>query len=279
MRPAAPAADLAHGIGVAEPTELTPNSSPQACGSSNLATEVERAFQERERIVEQMEALASFLNSEGMPGLRGPLVDKDGFPRADIDVYSVREARHRLACLQTDYREAQRRVEQLLLRLHAKSANLDDTASAPRRTTRAQVGEAETNVEPPPLLEVEGPAFAVVDVLQPESPSTLAGLVCGDRILRLGSLRLASTLSTREAAASSVQNGAGQSGDENRGSSSITSVNELFRQLPGEVERHKDMRMPVVVRRGNLIISLWLTPRLWTGRGLLGCHLNPIPQE
>ena len=28
----------------------------------------------------------------------GPLVDAEGFPRADIDVYSVRHARHSIIC-------------------------------------------------------------------------------------------------------------------------------------------------------------------------------------
>lgn len=31
-------------------------------------------------------------------GLKEPLVDKEGFPRSDIDVYSVRHARHDIIC-------------------------------------------------------------------------------------------------------------------------------------------------------------------------------------
>ena len=31
-------------------------------------------------------------------GMDGPLVDAEGFPRADIDVYSVRHARHSIIC-------------------------------------------------------------------------------------------------------------------------------------------------------------------------------------
>ena len=31
-------------------------------------------------------------------GIDGPLVDEEGYPRADIDVYAVRHARHRIAC-------------------------------------------------------------------------------------------------------------------------------------------------------------------------------------
>ena len=31
-------------------------------------------------------------------GMHGPLVDQDQFPRNDIDVYSVRHARHKIIC-------------------------------------------------------------------------------------------------------------------------------------------------------------------------------------
>lgn len=31
-------------------------------------------------------------------GMNGPLVDSEGFPRNDIDVYQVRHARHKIIC-------------------------------------------------------------------------------------------------------------------------------------------------------------------------------------
>lgn len=31
-------------------------------------------------------------------GMHGRLVDSEGYPRADIDVYAVRTARHRIIC-------------------------------------------------------------------------------------------------------------------------------------------------------------------------------------
>ena len=31
----------------------------------------------------------------GMPGVSGPLVDDEGFPRGDIDLYAVRQARNK----------------------------------------------------------------------------------------------------------------------------------------------------------------------------------------
>ncbi|KAL8273868.1 hypothetical protein Esti_002191 [Eimeria stiedai] len=283
MRP--PCASDDTGNGVNFPKSPRPKAgdhlgmaTPSCSADSGLKAEVEIAFQERERLSEQMEALSSFLTAEGMPGLHGPLVDEEGFPRADIGVYAVREARHRLACLQTDYRNAQRHLEELLFRLHAESSKGSENGTTPREPAPTALRQEEKGAGedvPPRLHEAEGPAFALVDVLQPQSPSSAAGLVCGDKILRLGSLRLPSA---RDAPAGHTSgNGNNDDVDGERGSN--MTVSELFRLLPGEVERHKDQRMPVVVKRRNRVLSLWLTPHEWAGRGLLGCHLRPISQD
>ena len=43
-----------------------------------------------------------FLLKEKGVGINGPLVDADGFPRNDIDVPVVRDARHQVACIFSD---------------------------------------------------------------------------------------------------------------------------------------------------------------------------------
>jgi 26S proteasome regulatory subunit N4 len=50
----------------------------------------------------------------------GGLVDADGFPRSDVDVYSVRVAQHRLSELETDHVSLMREIELGLLELHAQ---------------------------------------------------------------------------------------------------------------------------------------------------------------
>lgn len=259
------------------PSRMTNGVSPAGGPTASVAEEAEKAFRQRERLEQQMEALASFLTSEGMPGIRGSLVDEEGFPRADIDVHAICEARHKLACLRTDYREVQRRLEELLLRVHAETVESQTAYQEPDAARQLQANEVSTQQEdmPPPLLEVEGPAFALVDVVHPGSPSSTAGLACGDKVVRLGSLHLPST------PMSTVANRDHRDDDSRNGSSerrNSMNVSGLFQLLPGEVERHKDQRMPLVVQRGSRVLSLWLTPRQWAGRGLLGCHLKPIPQ-
>ena len=42
--------------------------------------------QQKKAIEDEIIELSECLTAEGMPGLSGPLVDKEGFPREDIDI-------------------------------------------------------------------------------------------------------------------------------------------------------------------------------------------------
>eukprot|EP00628_Pelagophyceae_sp_CCMP2097_P038505 CAMPEP_0184256064 /NCGR_PEP_ID=MMETSP0977-20130417/8496_1 /TAXON_ID=483370 /ORGANISM="non described non described, Strain CCMP2097" /LENGTH=94 /DNA_ID=CAMNT_0026561645 /DNA_START=177 /DNA_END=458 /DNA_ORIENTATION=+ len=48
------------------------------------------------------------------PGIKTSLLDSDGFPRADVDLYRTRELRQRLACVQTDHKALMKEIEALL---------------------------------------------------------------------------------------------------------------------------------------------------------------------
>lgn len=43
-------------------------------------------------------AIVTLLIQQGSVGMHGRLVDSEGYPRADIDVYAVRTARHKIIC-------------------------------------------------------------------------------------------------------------------------------------------------------------------------------------
>ena len=62
--------------------------------------------------------LTEFLETPPMPGVKGPLVDSEGFPRGDIDLIEVRKMRHRLACLQTDHCNLMKQIENEMFSLH-----------------------------------------------------------------------------------------------------------------------------------------------------------------
>jgi Nas2 N_terminal domain len=52
-------------------------------------------------------------------GVDTPLVDPEGYPRGDIDVYRARTLRSRFRILQTDHKETSQRIEALLVQLAA----------------------------------------------------------------------------------------------------------------------------------------------------------------
>ena len=65
---------------------------------------------------EEALAITSELNSgDNPPGVSSPLVDSEGFPRGDIDIYRVRSLRQRLAIIQTDHRGVMKKIEAALL--------------------------------------------------------------------------------------------------------------------------------------------------------------------
>ena len=60
--------------------------------------------EQRESMEKEMESIIDVLdNMQGTPGLTSPLVDREGFPRADVDLMEARKLRNRHACLQTDH--------------------------------------------------------------------------------------------------------------------------------------------------------------------------------
>lgn len=53
--------------------------------------------------MKEIEEIVDYLTQPGMPGLKGPLVDSEGFPLNNVDLYSVRQMRQRYNILNNDY--------------------------------------------------------------------------------------------------------------------------------------------------------------------------------
>lgn len=58
---------------------------------------VMKLIQEKDRIESEIRNENAVLAANNV-GMDDPLVDADGFPRNDIDVYKVRHARHKIIC-------------------------------------------------------------------------------------------------------------------------------------------------------------------------------------
>jgi membrane-associated protease RseP (regulator of RpoE activity) len=65
-------------------------------------------------------------------GIDTPLTDAEGFPRNDIDIFSARTLRHRLAIIRTDHKKFMNEIENLLqqIAILQKQQTVDDTVEA-----------------------------------------------------------------------------------------------------------------------------------------------------
>lgn len=192
-------------------------------------------------IESEIQSLLDYLDADGMPGLKGPLVDEEGFPRADIDIYSVRQARNRIACLKNDHKAVMSELETALHTLHATSR-----ISVPLLTTPASEGRPSSHgsTSEPSATYSGVRAFAIVESVSSGSPAEAAGLKAGDAVLVFGSLSL-----------------------------ECESVNSCFEKLHSLVK--EGAVIPIHILRSNQRLDLQLLPRPWAGQGLLGCRMKP----
>uniref|UniRef100_A0A671QG69 26S proteasome non-ATPase regulatory subunit 9 n=1 Tax=Sinocyclocheilus anshuiensis TaxID=1608454 RepID=A0A671QG69_9TELE len=183
----------------------------------------------KDDIEEQIKAYHDMLQTAGV-GMDAPLVDVEGFPRADVDLYKVRTARHNISCLQNDHKAIMVDIEEALHNLHA--------------TARVKREKDETKMEvTEPTVSLPAP-FALVDAVTQGSPAFQAGLRVGDEIIEFGSINTQNFRNLRDVA-SVVQHSEG-----------------------------KSIRVGVI--RSGQEEHLNLTPKQWSGRGLLGCNLVPL---
>mmetsp|Transcript_103127 Transcript_103127/g.199807 ORF Transcript_103127/g.199807 Transcript_103127/m.199807 type:complete len:224 (-) Transcript_103127:4-675(-) len=214
-------------------------------------SEFQELEKERDRLEAQIKGLGEYLTADGMPGISGPLVDENGFPRADLDIYAIRTARNKLACAQTDHMEVMKKIEQVLVTIHA-SSRIDVPRSAPSAASML-LDNNDLNVGAPGVqsAEVRLPPkpFAWIDEVTAGSPAQAAGLTVGDQVCCFGDVSRDST------------------GD----------LNACFAAVGQLVPRSIGSPIQVLVLRGQppAQVLLQLIPNQWAGRGLLGCHLAP----
>lgn len=137
-----------------------------------MADEIRELMNKKDKIENEIREYLDVLQSQKGVGMDGPLVDEEQFPRADIDVRAVRQARHRVICLQNDHKDIMKQIETKLYDLHAQSSS---TAESPMEVN----GEHDA---------VNYVAFAHVDHVDSGSPASSAGLQVGDEVIQFGSV-------------------------------------------------------------------------------------------
>ena len=205
--------------------------------------------------------ISEALSAGNLGGVSAPLVDAEGFPRADVDVHATRTLRNRLACLNTDHKALMVRIEQGLMGA-LPPVDAIPTGQPQRRVDISEpaVTGGTTGATPPGLATSTGPcpmdvvdemasarmsAFAEIDEVADSGPAAAAGVLVGDLLLQFGSVDASNHDGLRALA-------------------------RLTQRMVGET-------IPILVRRaGSTHLALRLQPRRWSGNGLLGCHLKPL---
>uniref|UniRef100_A0A3Q3XH23 26S proteasome non-ATPase regulatory subunit 9 n=1 Tax=Mola mola TaxID=94237 RepID=A0A3Q3XH23_MOLML len=136
--------------------------------------DVKILIKKKDDIEEQIRAYFDVLGDQGV-GVEDPLVDEEGYPRSDVNLYQIRTARHSISCLQNDHKEIMVEIEQALHKLHAQ-----EKAKREQDGTLTQEAMEQQASLPPP--------FARVDAVIQGSPACGAGLRGGDELIEFGSV-------------------------------------------------------------------------------------------
>ncbi|KAJ8503331.1 hypothetical protein ONZ45_g10963 [Pleurotus djamor] len=154
-------------------------------------------MQRKDRIEAEIKSQHAILQANGVT-LQSPLVDADGFPRADIDIWAVRTARVRIIELRNDLAAITNEIGKALENVFAAG-------------TKEEGSKEKVVVEAP---------FARVDSVAPDSPAAEAGMLKEDLIVKFGDLtRTALTSSSLQPLAAVVAT--------NENVCSLASINEL----------------------------------------------------
>lgn len=220
----------------------------------------------REEIESEIKGITEFLLSPqpsgAVPGLKGNLVDSEGYPRADLDIHMIRIQRNRLAHLQTDHQTNMKAIEKLLPQLHAlykankkqkpDQATTSDTTQSNKSLTPSREKTKASNSTAPATTATSSNTdttsalqypIARVEKVDANSPGKKSGLQVGDRILCFGTI-----LRT------------------------VGGMQDLKR-LSQHLMENENKEIIMVVLRGAELVNLRLIPSKWEGRGLLGCYL------
>ena len=213
---------------------------------------------ERQEIEKEIFELTEYLTQPGMPGIKGSLIDNEGFPISGVDLYAIRTARQKLIMKQND-------LKNLMEKIEVKMSKYFEEINSNNKKEEEEIKEKNNNInynkeEPIPISVLSNDnnnnsntkePFAKITEVSDNSPAFEAGLKVNDFIIKFDNFLYKGV-----------------------------SKNPL--QTLAEIVRDKlNMDIPIDIMRKseeNLLEILHLTirPHQWEGRGVLGCKLNLI---
>jgi len=267
---------------------------------------------QRDLLETEADAIGSELRSPGAngeppAGIKEPLVDKEGFPRGDIDIYRVRTLRGRLAVINTDHKELMKDIQKEVHALHQAAPAIisvegpcpsrEQTASSSSSSSSASaaipmdavsynslLAEVMTEIQPS-SSELHSQynhygIIATLDQILPNSPASSAHLVDGMQLLAFGDIDVSSSGSASAALQRipDVVRTAFQNEQAlklivrcaSRGPSSSPAA------AAAAATGGAGSTNPPENTGASEIKRVFLKPQVWAGRGLLGMHLTPL---
>lgn len=260
--------------------------------------------EQRANMDAEMEAIVCELNSVpeggGAPmGVDTPLVDREGYPRNDVDVFRARDLRRRLIELRNDHSSASRKMESGL-------AEISRLMNPNAEKERSEEKKARLAPKPAPKFDPVTGKWVVANW-----DGTVSGVPNGHlrNFDSISKEKSATAADHRETSSSVPDQSAPRpaSDDEPPLPPPFAAVNSVAPDSPAsaaglepgdlilrfgtvDASNHHDLRavgelvpaaanerrsVPLLVSRSSTIMRLSILPRPWSGRGLVGCHIVP----
>jgi 26S proteasome non-ATPase regulatory subunit 9 len=237
---------------------------------------------------------------EGQPpmGVDTPLVDRDGYPRADIDVYRARTLRGRLKTIQTDHKAIMRDIEKGLAQLAAlKQPTQDDQAELEARKAKKPLPKFDAKSGKWVVQNWDGSVAGVAngdqrtfetleEVTPPVSTESSRGSASQQQDSSTTTPKPTEPFAVIDAVASNspAQQAGLLVGDQVVEFGSINHTNHknlmaLGELVPEAASNKQPVQITVLRQTDELnerireFEELTLYPQPWEGRGLLGCHI------
>lgn len=216
--------------------------------STSHKDEVMKLMAKKEQIERAINDCGHILVANKNIGMTDSLLDAEGFPRADIDVYAVRQARHQIICYQNDLKAIMMEIERGLTNIHAEARTSSNTTTTTTKMANMDISpDSQSPVENvcssssmDELMQHDTPILNVTLVMS-GSPAEDCGIRINDEILEFGSIN-------------------------------SDNFNEL-KQISELVTHRQNQSIALKVKRLGRIHEITLIPKVWSGRGLLGCNI------
>lgn len=225
----------------------------QASTSLKKSAVYEELEQKKFEIENELKELEKVLQQEGNVGMTAPLVDNEGYPRADIDLYKVRLARQQINCLRNDYKQVMDRIEVELEKIYSSTSPEPNAVESEPKNDSSNNNARTTSTTT--SVAAKGRPFCVVTQVDAGSPAAEAGIQVNDEIVQFGPY-----------VHGTVAKNLSQIGELVK-----TSVNKIVLL---NIARAADNSNAATSEK--TYVKCKLVPKTWSGHGLLGCKIVPL---